>query len=261
MLKPSDSPIRILKLSAIFLIAVFLILKPSATASFRATIVDLLRSPLSAARFISTKTKLIVPFASYRQEIARLKEKIAHLESGAEKLIETREENRRLRETLDFKNEISFKVVTARVIARDPSNWAYSVVLDKGTDHGIRIGAAVFTAHGLAGKVVESGRSSSKALLITDPNFKVGAIIQKNREGGLLIGSPGGDCKMIYLSMDADVAIGDSVVTAGFGKDFPKGIKVGTVALVKKEPGRLYKYAIVKPSQNLSKVEEVLCVQ
>ena len=109
--------------------------------------------------------------------------------------------------------------------------------------------------------MVEVGRQSGKILLITDPNSKVGVMIQRNRHGGILIGRPDGRCKMVYITLDSDVAPGDKVITAGFGTIFPKDILVGEVISVDKEPGRLYKTAIVKTAEDLSRLEEVLCIK
>jgi rod shape-determining protein MreC len=109
--------------------------------------------------------------------------------------------------------------------------------------------------------VIEVGRYSSKVLLITDPSSKVGVVVQRNRQGGILTGRPDGLCKMIYIALDSDIAPGDRVITAGFGSIFPKGILIGTIVKVGKETGRLYKYAIVKPNQDLAKIEEVLCIK
>jgi rod shape-determining protein MreC len=66
---------------------------------------------------------------------------------------------------------------------------------------------------------------------------------------------------MIYISLDSDASEGDKVITAGFGSVFPKNMLVGTVVKVDREPGRLYKYAIVDPAQDMSKLEEVLCIR
>jgi len=147
------------------------------------------------------------------------------------------------------------------VIGRDPSNWSNSVIIDKGASSGIRQSKAVLSTRGLVGRLVEVGRYSSRILLITDPNSKVGVVIDRNRQGGILTGRPDGKCKMIYIALDSDAAKGDKVVTAGLSAVFPRGILVGEVVEVGKEPGRLYKYAIVKTSQDMSKLEEVLCVK
>jgi rod shape-determining protein MreC len=172
-----------------------------------------------------------------------------------------RDETERLKELINFRKEIPYTTVPAQIIGRDPTNWSGSVIIDKGLDDGVKQNRAVISAKGLVGRTLEVGRHSAKILLITDPNSKVGVVIQKNRQGGILAGRPDGRCKMIYIALDSDVAPGDRVVTAGIGSIFPKDILVGEVAGVEKEPGRLYKNAIIRTSAELSRVEEVLCIR
>jgi rod shape-determining protein MreC len=119
---------------------------------------------------------------------------------------------------------------------------------------------AVMSTRGVVGRIIEVGKSSSKALLITDSSLRVGVIISRNGQGGILTGKPGGRCKIVYIALDSDVKPGDKVMTAGFGSVFPKGMLIGEIEKVGKEEGRLYKYAILKPSGDLSMLEEVLCV-
>jgi len=109
--------------------------------------------------------------------------------------------------------------------------------------------------------VLELGQHSAKILLITDPNSKVGALIQRNGQGGMLVGRPDGKCKMLYIALDSDVQAGDKILTAGFGAIYPKGILVGEVIKVEREPGRLYKCAVIRPAEDMAKLEEVLCIK
>jgi rod shape-determining protein MreC len=170
-------------------------------------------------------------------------------------------ENQRLKEILDFKKDIFFSTVPAQVIGRDPTNWTNSLIIDKGLDRGIRRNMAVMSTRGLVGRVLETGRRSAKILLITDPNSRVGVVLGRDRQGGMLVGRSDGTCKMIYIALDSDVTKGDSVVTSGLSSVFPKGVLVGEVIGVGKEPGRLYKYAVIRPSQDMAKLEEVLCIK
>jgi len=162
---------------------------------------------------------------------------------------------------LNFRKTIPFTTIPAQVIGRDPSNWSNSLIIDKGLNGGIKQNRAVLSTKGLVGRVLEVGVYSAKILLITDPNSKVGVMIQRNRQGGILIGLPDGRCKIIYIALDSDVMPGDKVITAGFGTIFPKDILVGEVLRVDKEPGRLYKSAVIKTAEDLSKLEEILCIR
>jgi rod shape-determining protein MreC len=253
--------VKIFALLALAFLVALAAANPTGVVNFRIRALDGAVCPLKGLGATLRLARRAVPFASYREKIGRLELELAAEKDEIARLNEYRSENQRLKALLDFRRELPIQTIPAFVIGRDPSNWANSVIIDRGEDRGIQTNRAVLTARGLVGRVVEVGKSSGKVLLITDPNSKVGVIIQRNRQGGLLVGRPDGRCKMIYISPDADVCAGDEVITAGYGSIFPKGIMAGKVVDVGKEPGRLYKYAIVKPAQDLSRIEEVLCIK
>lgn len=254
---------RALKTLALFslLLLASVIIKNKNGSSIRIRSLDSSSPLLKSFHNISTLAKRIIPFASYREENRTLKKKIDYLTRKLEEQKVLADENQRLKDILNFRKAVPYTTIPAQVIGRDPSNWSNSLIIDKGLNHGIRQNKAVISMRGLVGRVVEVGRYSGRILLITDPNSKVGVVIQKNNQGGILVGRPDGRCKMIYIALDSDVGPGDKVITAGFGTVFPKGMPVGEVLKVDKEPGRLYKYAIVKPIEDLSKIEEILCLR
>lgn len=231
------------------------------TNSARAKISDLVSAPLEWIHSVFSSINRIIPFASLREENRILRERIGLLNRRIEEAKILSAENDRLKSILNFRKAIPYTTIPAQVIGRDPSNWSNSLIIDKGMENGININRAVIYTKGLVGRVVEAGRHSARVLLITDPNSKAGVLIQRNRQGGILIGRPDGRCRMIYIALDSDVMPGDKVITAGFGTVFPKDVLVGFVTRVDKEPGRLYKYAIVKTAEDLSKLEEVLCIR
>ena len=231
------------------------------TNPVRVKVVDFLSPSMKAVHSFFDWTRSVLPFASLREENRILRERINLLNRKIEELKIASSDNDRLKELLNFRKTIPFTTIPAQVIGRDPSNWSNSVIIDKGVNGGVHQNRAVLSTRGLVGRVIEVGKYSSRILLITDPNSKVGVMIQRNRQGGILIGSPDGHCKMIYIALDSDVAPGDKVITAGFGTIFPKDILVGEVLKVEKEPGRLYKSAVVKTAADLSRLEEVLCIR
>jgi rod shape-determining protein MreC len=253
---------RIFKvLAAIAFLVVLVASSKTITSRTRANISDTANSPLATLHSILSNIKKIIPFASFRKENKALRDRIDLLNRRIAEMSVVYEENERLKDFIDFKKSLPYLTVPAQVIGRDPTNWSNSIIINKGANDGVRQGRAVLSAGGLVGRVLETGRRSGRVLLITDPNSKVGVIIQRNRQGGILVGRPDGRCKMIYISLDSDVAPGDKVITAGFGEIFPKDVLIGEVASVGKEPGRLYKYAIVKTAEDMSRLEEVLCIK
>jgi rod shape-determining protein MreC len=252
----------IFKVFAVIALLVFFVMGSKAiTSQFRANISDAANSPLKILHDIPLSIRRMIPLASLREENKTLRDRIDLLNRKVEELKALYDENERLKLFLNFRKNLPYYTVPAQVIGRDPANWSNSIIINKGANDGVRLGRAVLSTKGLVGRVLELGRRSAKILLITDPNSKVGVVIQRNAQGGILTGRPDGRCKMIYISLDSDAAPGDKVVTAGFGEIFPKNVIVGEVVLVDREPGRLYKYAIVKTSEDLSRIEEVLCIK
>ena len=142
-------------------------------------------------------------------------------------LREINQENIRLKALLNFKQKSSLRLIAARVIARAPDNWSASVTLDKGKHHGIRPGMVVINAYGLVGRIVESLENTSKVVLINDPSVGVSSIVQRSRQEGLVSGTLGGNLIMRYLPEEAQINIGDIVVSSELSQIYPKGLLIG----------------------------------
>ena len=251
-------------LKSLIVIALFAFLavnSGSPASNLRINLLDIFAKPLETLSSISSFFESIVPFHSLRQENSTLRDRINILNRKIETYKVIQDENDRLKGLLSFRKTVPYSTVPAQVIGRDPSNWSNSLIIEKGMVDGLSRNRAVISTKGLVGRIVELGKRSAKVLLITDPNSKVGVMIQRNRQGGILVGTPDGKCRMIYIALDSDVAAGDRVLTAGLGSIFPKDVLVVEVVSVDKEPGRLYKYAVIKTAEDLSRMEEVLCIR
>lgn len=255
-----NSKNKIVKLLVISSVVFLIILSSSAARLIRIKLADTTSPFLKAVHSFLGFVDSIAPFAALREENRILRDRVELLTRMSVETKAVYDENDRLRDLINFRKSIPYTSIPAQVIGRDPSNWINSLIIDKGSQNGIKQNMAVISTRGLVGRVAEVGKNFSKILLITDPNLKVGALIGRNRQGGVLVGMPGERCKLIYIALDSDAKAGDKVITAGFGSVFPKGIIIGEIEKVNTEAGGLYKYAVVRPSQDLSKLEEVLCI-
>lgn len=204
--------------------------------------------------YFQTKKSLVAENASLSKEAADLSIQL-------ERFRELRDENRRLRKLLNFKDRINFDTVSAEIVVRDPNKWMGSFIIDKGSDDGISKNSAVCSARGLLGKVVEPEEHVSSVMLLTHPNFKAGGILQRSRINGIIAGCGNGIVKMLYLPIDAKIKKGDIVTTSECSKIFPKGVMIGKIVSIGKSKTGLYKYAVIKPSANPFDQEEVLCIK
>ena len=172
-------------------------------------------------------------------------------------------ENIRLRELLGYTQSArQFDLVMARVIGREPTTWTRMIVIDRGTQHGVQKNMAVITARGLVGTVTDAGPISSKVQLILDPRSAAGALVQRSRVAGVVKGTPDDAMhpRMVNVPKSQDMAVGDIVVTSGFGGIYPKGIMVGTVSVVKNDSGGLLHYAVIEPATDFQRLEDVAVI-
>jgi len=252
-------PIIVISVIAILVWAMFAPPKP--VRYFKTTVATLLSTPLEIIEDSFDYFEKISRLAYVDTEKNELKHEIAELRNKLVKREEILLENRRLRELLGFKKDLNRPSIAASVIGRDPNSWSSVVFIDKGAPDGVTMDMVVISGEGLVGRVRESGKVISKVMLINDIDSKVGAVIQHSREAGLLVGTPQGECKIVYLPLDSEVKAGDKVMTSGTGGVYPKGLLIGEVIKVEKERGGLYGSATVKPACRLSKLEEVLCIK
>lgn len=172
-------------------------------------------------------------------------------------------ENIRLRELLSYTQSArQFDLVMARVIGREPTTWTRMIVIDRGTEHGVQKNMAVVTARGLVGTVTDAGPISSKVQLILDPRAAAGALVQRSRVAGVVKGTPDDAMhpRMVNVPKNQDMAVGDIIVTSGFGGIYPKGIMVGTVSAVKNDSGGLLHYAVIEPATDFQRLEDVAVI-
>lgn len=203
-------------------------------------------------------------FTVYRQNQALRAENL-QLQQNNLNIAEIAAENARLRTMLDYKKGApQFDFVTASVIGRDPGTWTNIIIINRGATHGIAKDMPVVTPQGLAGHVAQVYSATAKVQLLLDPRSAVGALVQRSesRVAAIVEGNAANPMmpRMVNLARDADVIKGDKIITSGFGGIYPKGLLVGEVIDVIDEEGGLLKYAVLKPSVDFGRLEEVFVI-
>jgi rod shape-determining protein MreC len=210
--------------------------------------------PGDAVAWLSTRRTLM-------QESESLRHQLLVLGSRIERLQELEGENRRLRELLESSARIEDRVLVASVLGVDIDPASSGLVLDKGTQHGIRPGQSVIDANGILGQVDHAGPISSTVVLITDSSHALPVMLSRNGLRSVAVGGgPTGELDLAYVPKDADIEVGDLLVSSGLGGRFPAGYPAATV--VKVETARAGRYAEVRlqPLADLKRAREVLVV-
>jgi rod shape-determining protein MreC len=128
------------------------------------------------------------------------------------------------------------------------------VIALAGRDDGVVKGQAAMAGNGLVGRVQDVGDRVSRVMLLTDINSRLPILIERTRDQAVLAGNNSDLPDINYLPRDADIKIGDHVVTSGVGGAFPPGLPVGEVAEV--EDGKVY----VQPFADLGRLEFIRMV-
>jgi rod shape-determining protein MreC len=194
-----------------------------------------------------------------RAENRQLKGQIEQMRLQQVRLTEDATQAHRLQSLLGFKEQFIAKTVAAQVIGSSGSDLSRSIYIDKGDNAKLKPDMAVITAGGIVGKVWIVYPSTSLVLMINDQSSGVGAMSEKSRLQGVVRGTPNGELVMDRVMSDETVTPGETLLSSGGDRIFPKGLPVGTVSKV--SPGHeMFLNIQVKPAADLSRVEEVLVV-
>ncbi len=197
-----------------------------------------------------------------QKENESLKQQLSQLNSEVTQMDEISMENIRLRELLNYKEETrgQYNLQLAGIIAENNTNLQHTITLDKGGNDGVKTGMTVLNHEGLIGRITAVMPDSSEVILLPDRESAIGARVWSTREViGVVEGDGSGssNLQMIHLPHDADLYVGDSLVTSGLDAVFPAGIQIGEVTAIEYSANGLTKTATVKPHVDFHKLEEV----
>lgn len=201
------------------------------------------------------------------EENKRLKEHLEQyvlLQSEVESL---KKENERLRELLNKKESLrDFVAIQATVIGRNPERWEETLIVNKGSQHGVEKNMAVITPQGLIGKVRSVSPFSATVQLLSakDRKNRISAFIQGDENVFGLIEGYDEERETLLLKRipyDAKIEKGQRVFTSGLGGIFPKGLFIGEVEEVVADEYGLTQIAYIKPAANFYDIDDVIIVK
>jgi rod shape-determining protein MreC len=192
------------------------------------------------------------------EENLRLKKENDQLKNQLLKYQEGYLEGLRLQKLLTLKDQSDYVATAARVIEIDQKSLIKTILINKGTSHGIRNGLPVINEQGVIGRVIETSWHVARVLLISDGNSNIDALVQGTRVQGMLQGYGTRRCLLKYIAQTEEVKVGDLVVSSGMTEVFPRGLLLGTVSRVDKKESGLFQRIDVVPAVDFTRLEEVL---
>lgn len=226
-------------------------------------------NPIVAAQtWFSTRFNAIQNYLDAPQDLARLQQRNAELEAEVSRLqteiIELKQqiiETRVLEALVDFARvNPENRYVAAQVIGRDPSPFLQYLIINRGSDDGLRKGMPVVTQQGLVGRVAAVTAGAARIQLITDAGSRVNVRIDPSETRAILNGDVTGELSLDNIAQSAQVTVGDLVLTSGLGGNFPPDILVGQVSSVRSRDNDLFQRAAVQSTIDFTQLEIVLVI-
>ena len=223
---------------------------------------------IAAQRWLSDQVMSVVDFFTLPRDVtnllqrnAALENEISSFQSQVIQLEGQLNEAKVLYALLDFaRARPQNQYLASSVIGRDPSPFLHYIIIDHGSDDGIRYGMPVVTQQGLVGRVEAVTASASRVQLIADPGSVINVRMQSLKREAQLTGSITGDISLINIPQDVVVNPGEILLTSGLGGNYPPDVLIGQVTNVTKKENELFQTASVQPIVNFSFLRAVLII-
>jgi rod shape-determining protein MreC len=171
------------------------------------------------------------------------------------------QENRRLREVRESSSRVVQRSLVAEIVRVDLDPFRQRVLVNKGTISGVFRGQAALDANGIYGQVTRAGPVSAEIILISDPEHAIPVQVNRTGARSIALGTGrSGQLSLPYLPQNADVIVGDLLVSSGLGGVYPPGYPVGKVTSVVRDPAQPLLAIEAEPLAALDRDPEVLLV-
>jgi rod shape-determining protein MreC len=205
----------------------------------------------------------ILHYGDLEAENERLRDEISDMRGDVYRADDADRERRALLDQLDLPLPDDIPRVDARVVSTSPSNFAFTVEIDKGTGAGIATGMPVVTGAGLVGRITDVSRNRAVVQLLTDKEFSVGIRLGETGDVGVANGT-GSLHSMTLDLIDPQTAVDDGavVVTSGLQQSqFPPGYPVGKVTKKELRPNALQQDVTIEPVVDLERLTFLTVLQ
>ena len=223
---------------------------------------------VSAQSWLAKRYQAVQSLITQPEDVTTLRQKNAELEAENSRLqvqiVELQQqvtEAQLLSTLVDYeRRHVENQYTAASVIARDVSPFMHYVIIDRGSDDGLRRGMPVITQQGLVGSIAAVTAGAARVELINDPGSSINVILQQSGEEAVLNGQITGEINLDMIRQDASIQPGDLVMTSGLGGNYPANIVIGQVVTVRNEASQLFQSASVQPAVDFSQLEIVLII-
>ncbi len=197
-----------------------------------------------------------------QEENASLRTQQLMLNTQLQKLESLEAENRRLRALLDSSFQVGNRhMLIAGLLAVDMDPYRHQIEINKGSLDHLFAGQPLLDSQGVMGQLIHVGPLTATAMLITDPGHAIPVQINRTGLRTIALGTGSIDrLELPHIPTNADVRVGDLLISSGLGGRFPPGYPVAEVIDVEQDPGNTFSEVIARPRAHLDRSREVLLV-
>lgn len=256
--------LRLILLSVISVVLIYVDYRNDTLSVFRSALGTTIVEPVKfvatlPSNFIRSIQSLSTSRSILQTENERLRNEKQNLEAKLLRLDGLQAENQRLRDLLNSTENLQLESTIAEIIAIDLDPFKQVITLNKGSRDGVQISQAIIDAFGVMGQIINTTANTASILLISDPSHSLPVEIQRNGLRTLVNGTGTADeLELMHIPTNADIQVGDVVITSGFGGIFPKNYPVGTIIDIQTETGQHFMQVKAKPAAQLNRSREVL---
>jgi len=241
-----------------------------ALGGYLAPVIQVVVTPLIGVQtWLAERYSTIVDFVTAPRDVAELASRNEALEAEISRLqaqvIELQQQNQQidvLSALVDFaRDRPAYDYVAADVIGRDPSPFLQYVIINRGSDDGLRRGMPVVTAQGLVGRISAVTAGAARVQLITDASSIVNISLESTEASAVLQGSLIGELTLTLIPQDVGVETGELLLTSGLGGNYPPNILIGQVTGIRSRSFELFQTASVQPVVDFARLEIVLVIR
>ncbi len=223
---------------------------------------------VSAQTWLSVRFQALQNAIAAPQDLARLRQRNSEMEVEVSRmqseiiiLKQQISETRVLSALVDFARvQPENRYLAATVIGRDPSPFLDYVIINRGSDDGLRRGMPVVTQQGLVGRIAAVTADAARVQLITDPASNINVKLEPSGAHAVIRGEVSGEISLAMIPQSAQVEIGDLILTSGLGGNYPTNILIGQVTGVRRRETDLFQSASVQPVVDFNQLEIVLII-
>ena len=203
---------------------------------------------------------------SLAERVAQLETENAELRTAAQEISEIRAEHEELLAILGLAEDEQLDVMGTTMIGDSPINLEWAIFVDRGEQDGVQVDMPVIGPQGLVGRVTDVYATTSKVMLIIDPDSAVAARLSSSRETGLIEGSREEPLRFSLFDPEAEILAGEPVETAGYQlyegytSIYPPGIPIGVVDSVEHSDDGVTVSVLVRPNVRFSQLDKLAIV-